>query len=177
MKLLLPHISIKRGSLKVDLVNEHGASIKNLAIICDTATFDLPSARAFRIRLSGKTEDGNAFQRLSSEEITPQTAIIRTQIRQSLLTIKRGVLSSFRATIDYAGSGSKTFTVKASVVPSNVAVGSVSSSLTVTKASPGCISVDLTAPAGTPVGTLVKVNIFAYSGDIKLNLLAYLMVK
>ncbi|XP_031559995.1 hemicentin-1-like [Actinia tenebrosa] len=177
LKLLLPHISsLNMASLKADLVNEHGVSIKDLTFKDDTATFDLPSVRAFRIRLSGKTHDGNAFQRLSREEVKPQTAIIRTQIHQSLLTIKRGVRSSFRAAIDYAGSGSKTFSVKASVVPSNLKL-SVRSSVRVTNARPGYVFAYLTAPAGTPVGTVAKVHIIASSGDIKLNLLAHLMVK
>jgi hypothetical protein len=163
------------ASLKVDLVNEHGASIKSLRLNGDTASFDLPSAKAFKIRLSGKTLDGTAFQR-TSHEIKPQIAIIRTQLDQSLLTIRRGITSSFSAAIDYVGRDSKTFDLIVTVSPNNVHI-SRRSSVTVTNASPGDVTVDLTALADTPVGTVVKLYIQAKSGDIELNNVAHLMVK
>ncbi|KAK3738880.1 hypothetical protein QZH41_014662 [Actinostola sp. cb2023] len=176
VKIVIPQVSrLNMASLKFDLINEHGASVKSLSVKDEAASFELPSANTFKIRLSGKTHSGSAFQRLSREEIKPQQAIIRTQIHQSLLTIKRGIRSSFRAAIDYAGSGSKRFTVNVSAAPANVKV-EFRNSLAVTRARAGYVSVYLTAPFSTPVGTVVKVHIFATGGSIKLSLLAHVMV-
>ena len=176
VKIVIPNSArLNMGSLKIDLVNGHGASVRSLNVKDEMASFDLPSANAFRIRLSGKTHSGNPFQRMSSEEIKPQEAIIRTQIHQSLLTIKRGSRSSFRAAIDYTGSSSKSFSISVSASPTNVVVstrGSVS-------ARPGrsaYVPVYVTAPSSTPVGKVVKVHIFATSGSIKLSLVAHVMV-
>ena len=176
VRVLVPQVSrLDMTSLTFDLVNEHGARVKSLTIKDGTATFDLPSAKSFKIRLSGKTSSGSAFQRISREEIRPQEAIIRTQIHQSLLTITRGKRSSFRAAIDYAGSGSKRFTVSVSAAPTNVKVV-FNHSLRVKNTRAGYVSVYLTAPSSTPVGTVVKVHISAKSGSIKLSLLAHVMV-
>ena len=143
----------------------------------DMATFDLPSPKPFKVRLSGKTHSGNVFQRLSREEVKPSEAIIRTKITSSLLTIKRNVKSSFQAAIDFSGSGSKTFSIKASVVPPSVGISVAQSSITVTNARPGYLNVHLTAPSYTPVGTVVKVHVSAVSGDIKVHLMAHVMVQ
>ncbi|KAK3738877.1 hypothetical protein QZH41_014661 [Actinostola sp. cb2023] len=90
IKIVIPQVSrLNMASLKFDLVNEHGAIVKSLSVKDEAATFDLPPGKAFKVRLSGKTSSGNAFQRMSREEIKPQQAIIRTQIHQSLLTIKK----------------------------------------------------------------------------------------
>merc|ERR1719309_791260 len=108
VKIIVPHGSrLDKTSLKVDLVNEHGASLRSLSVKDEMATFDLPSASSFKIRLSGKTHSGNPFQRMSSEDIKPQEAVIRTQIMSSLLTVRRGSKSSFRAAIDLSGLSSK----------------------------------------------------------------------
>jgi len=176
IKIIIPHGSrLDKSSLKVDLVNGHGASVRSLSVKDEMATFDLPSAKAFRVRLTGKTHSGNPFQRMSSEEIKPQQAIIRTQIMTSLLTVKRGSRSSFRAAIDHSGASSKKFSISVSASPTNVVVstrGSVS-------ARPGrsaYVPVYVTAPSSTPVGKVVKVHIFATSGSIKLSLVAHVMV-
>jgi len=176
VKIVIPNIArLNKDSLKVDIVDEGGKNLKTLTVKDEMASFDLPSNNPFKIRLSGKTNSGESFQRVSREEIRPQAAIIRTQIHQSLLTVKRGSRSSFRAAIDYSGDGSKSFDVKASASPSNVKV-EARSSVTVTSSRPGYVSVYLTAPSSTPVGTVVKVHIFATSGAIKLSLLAHVMV-
>jgi len=176
VKIVVPNIArLDKDSLKVDLVSKDGKRMKLLSVKDEMASFDLPSNNPFKIRLFGKTHNGEFFERLSREEIKPQTAIIRTQILQSLLTVKRGRRSSFRAAIDYSGGGSKIFNVRASASPSNVKVV-LRNSVTVTSARAGYVYAYLTAPSSTPVGTVVKVHIFATSGDIKLCLLAHVMV-
>lgn len=100
MKLILPQASrLNMASLKVDLVNKHGESIKTLTMKGVTTSFDLPSAGAFKIRLSGKTHTGAAFQR-TSREIRPQAAIIRTQFDQGLLKVRPAIVTPLRVAID-----------------------------------------------------------------------------
>jgi len=176
VKIIIPNIArLDSNSLMVDFVNEDGQSIKTLAVMDEMASFDLPTNNPFRIRLSGKTRNGESFQRVSRKEVKPQYAFIRTQFQQDLLTIKRGSRSSFRAAIDYSGGGSKEFDVKAAVFPSNVKV-EVENRIIVKSGRSGYVSVYLDTPASTPVGTVVKVHIFATGGQTKLRLLANVMV-
>merc|ERR1712212_595710 len=56
VKIIIPHGSkLDKSSLKLDLVNKLGESLRSLSLKDKMATFDLPSVNAFRIRLSGKT--------------------------------------------------------------------------------------------------------------------------
>lgn len=176
MKLILPQASrLNMASLKVELVNAQGSSLKTLTMNGNTASFDLPSAKSFKIRLTGKTLTGAAFQR-TSREIRPQAAIIRTQLDQSLLKIRPAVATPLRIAIDYLGSESKTFNLKVTVIPSSVNIWT-RSSVTATNAGPTEFSVDLTTLSSAPLGSVVKVYVQAKSGDVELNNVAYLMVK
>lgn len=165
---------LKKDSLRVSLIDTNGADIKNVQLVEDTVNFDLPSVNSFHLRLSGKTSAGDNFERISPK-ITAYPAVIRTQIMQGLLSIKRGRTSSFRAAIDLKGAR-RIFSVTVKSSTTGVRAYLRSSRLAVTQARAGYVSVSLTTQSSVPVGTVVTVNIAAVSSGIKLNLAARVMV-
>ncbi|XP_031561318.1 hemicentin-1-like [Actinia tenebrosa] len=174
-KLFIPNSSLlKKDSLSVSLIDMNGAHIKNIQLVDDTVNFDLPSVKSFHLRLSGKTSAGDNFERISPQ-ITAYPAVIRTQIMQGLLSIRRGRTSYFRAAIDLKGA-SRTFSVTVKSSTSGVNVNLRTNRLTVTEARSGYVSVSLTTQASVPIGTVVTIHVGAESSEIKLNLAARVMV-
>lgn len=174
-KIFIPNGSLlKKDSLRVSLINTNGADIKNIQLVDDTVNFDLPSVKSFHFRLSGKTSAGDNFERISPK-ITAYPAVIRTQIMQGLLSIRRGRTSSFRAAIDLKGA-SRTFSVTVKSSSTGVRAYLRRRRLTVSKARAGYVTVSLTTRSSVPIGTVVTINIGAVSSGIKLNLAARVMV-
>jgi len=175
MSISIPQESkLDTGSLAFDLLNDRGEQVQSLTHSGYISSFHLPSAKAFRVRMSGKTATGLPFTRLSDDEIKPKYAAIRTKVLSSIFSVRHGVSSPFTAVIDYTGEGSKTFTVE---VFASINLHIVTrNSITVKSGLPAEIAMDLIAPYRTPVNKIIRLSIQARSGDLVLDLSVQLIV-
>ncbi|KAK3736430.1 hypothetical protein QZH41_014496, partial [Actinostola sp. cb2023] len=174
-KIIIPQMSrLDKTTLRLHLLDKYGTTISPLTLDDDEVSFDLPVTSSFRIRLTGNTTDGDRFMR-TSPNIRSLTAVIRIQILQDLLNIKRGRISYFRAMIDYASAEPRLFKLVGSSFTRGIKL-TMRRTVRVTRSRPGYIPVFVVTRYKVPVGTVAKIQITAKSSDVSINLLASLIV-
>ncbi|EDO40760.1 predicted protein [Nematostella vectensis] len=175
-KIIITQTSrIDESSLKLEIL--HSGGKKKLKMKDYETTFD-PPASAFKFILSGRTHDGNAFQRLS-HEYTAREAVLCSEIGQNLLTIQRGGKSSHHFTLHNNGP-TQEFKLKATVINPTEGVtvdeASTTRPLKVAKRKYSNVAVSLKADKSVAKGTPVTLYISVTAARVKTSIVSHLIV-
>ena len=86
---------VKTNSLRLRIVTKSGAVIRELKIQSNDSTHYettfIPPTSPFRLKLSGTTQKGHTFERLSRRTIKPSTAVLRAKYASNDFTLPLNV--------------------------------------------------------------------------------------
>lgn len=95
LKLLAEEGKVNTDSLRLRIVTKSGAVIRELKIQSHGSTHYetsfIPLTTPFRLKLTGTTEKGHTFERLSHREIKPTTAVLRAKHASNDFTLPLNV--------------------------------------------------------------------------------------
>lgn len=111
----------------------------------------------------------------TSVNIRSLPVILRTQILNDLMNIKRGRISYFRAMIDSSSEQPRVFRLVGFSFTRGIKL-TMRRTVRVTRTRPGYIPVYVVTKYKVPVSTVAKIQIIAIGRDITVNLLETLMV-